>query len=143
MYVVLGSLLFFHLFPLIFSSKLHAHVSPIPVNVPRPPPHSHRTSARSPSPEPPISGKRKYTPPPPISGIGYHWQLQKKKHPLSLVFSGNRQKYPLSRENGNAHVGPLMHSSGGGGGGQCRPIFSFLNHSALLLIILYQHYPSQ
>ena len=85
-----------------------------------PPPsqHCHRTRgyAHSPSPEPPISGKG-YTP---ISGIGYHWQLQK-----NTPFSGlSREIFPRLLPNippfprkWEYACGPLMHSSGGGGGG--------------------------
>ena len=51
------------------------------------------------------------------------WQLQ--KHPLFRAFSGElhettAQNTPLSRENGNTHAGPLMHSSGRGGGAVLR-----------------------
>ena len=64
---------------------------------------------------PPILGKDI----PPISGIGYHWQLQ--KHPLFWAYSWNltkttAKKYPLFLEKGNMHAAPLCIRVGGGGG---------------------------
>ena len=78
--------------------------------------------ARSPSPEPPVSREKDTPPPPPMWGIGYHWQLKKKKN-LFRVFSGNRpettaKNTPLSQESGNAHAAPSCIRVGGGGGGQ-------------------------
>ena len=66
---------------------------------------------------PPISGKG-YTfppPPPPISGIGYHWQLQ--KHPLSFFLGRSPRDYgqkipPFPENMGIYACGPLMHSGG-------------------------------
>ena len=91
-----------------------APVPPPPLATPIEPGSAY---ARSPSPEPPIS-RKKDTPPPPISGIGYHWHLQKT--PPFPVFSGNlpetttKKKIPRKWE---CACGPLMHSSGGGGQG--------------------------
>ena len=79
---------------------------------------------------PPISGKgypRIY--PIYISGIGYRWQLQKTPPFPGFLGKFSRdytaKKYPLSRENGNAHAAPLCLRVGaqvrtrpwGGGGG--------------------------
>ena len=85
-------------------------------------PHSHRTRgythARSPSLERwnPLSRKKIY--PLYISCIGYHLAIT-KKHPLFLVFSGSlpettANKYPLSREIGNAHAAPSCIRVGAG-----------------------------
>ena len=68
----------------------------------------------------PLSREEDMPPPPPlISGIGYHWQLQK-----NIPFSWySREIYPrlrpekkLSRENENMHAAPSCIRWGGGGG---------------------------
>ena len=52
---------------------------------------------------------------PPITGIGYHWQLQKA--PLFWAFLRNLPalKYPPFQGKWEHACSPLMHSRGGGG----------------------------
>ena len=76
-------------------------------------PHSHRTRGY-------LYMLVPHNPNPPISGIGYHWQLQKKTPPF-LVLSGNlpettAKKYPPFPRKWNAHAAPLCIRVGGGGG---------------------------
>ena len=83
------------------------------------------TYARSPPPEPPISG------------IGYHWQLQKNTPFPDFVGKSSRDYGPkiyppppsLSLSKMGIRMRPLMHSSWGGGGGGWSE-FSLLRHFA-------------